>query len=243
MRSRRGLALSMTFSLAFSLAFWPMLGGSALAEDPVLSPGQDPGGTAVAVIADGFDYARSDLAAILARDGEGEAIAWDAVDGDHRPFSRDGRGTDAALAAAVYGGVRIVPVRADLDDHQSLAKGIAFAAGTPARVVLVPLGSGERAGLDVVIAAARRFGTLLLVASLPGLTADEAKRGGDLANLALLDSAENAQTAAEAIARVLRCDRGALTGTTGAELKSALLAGLQHEPPAGCEPSGGAKAE
>jgi hypothetical protein len=38
---------------------------------PPLPPGRDPGGQAVALISTGIDYTRLDIAARLARDGEG----------------------------------------------------------------------------------------------------------------------------------------------------------------------------
>lgn len=41
----------------------------AAGDDPRLAPGRDPGGTAVAILADGFDYTKPELAAVLARDG------------------------------------------------------------------------------------------------------------------------------------------------------------------------------
>jgi hypothetical protein len=72
--------------------------GSALADDPPLKPGRDPGGVAVAVLADGFDYRLPDVAHVLARDGEGVAIAWDSVGRDPLPFLAEGKGANAARA-------------------------------------------------------------------------------------------------------------------------------------------------
>lgn len=224
-----------------ALSLLSLMGSRAIVEDPVLKPGKDPGGTAVAVLADGFDYTRPELAKVLARDGEGEAIAWDAVDGDHRPFAREGGGTDVAVVAAARGGVRIVAVRVATDDRASLAKGVAFAAGSPARIVLVLLEDKERAELAVMSAAAKRFEAILVVVSLPAPTPDEAKAGDSLANLVLLDSAMNKLAAAEDVARALGC--GELSGDTGVALKRAFLSRLDAKSPAACNPESGAKRE
>ncbi len=72
-----------SFALAAALAATP-----ALAADPPVPIGQDPGGTAVAIISTGIDYTIPEIAKSLARDGEGEIIAWDFVDGDNRPYAK-----------------------------------------------------------------------------------------------------------------------------------------------------------
>ncbi|MCC7250595.1 hypothetical protein [Hyphomicrobium sp.] len=223
--------------LAVALVLAVASGAVARADDPKLAPGRDPAGAAVAVIADGFDYTRADVADVLARDGEGEAIAWDAVDGDHRPFKRDGKGTDAVLAAGVHGGVRVVAVRVVLDDAGSLARGLAFAAATPARFLVVPLDAGAKAGLDVLKAAAQRFEAVLLVGSVPKLA--DGDKAEDLPNLIVLDAGANGLAAAEAVARVLGCNKGALAGASGAELKTAFLARLDEKALPRCAPQGG----
>ena len=217
-----------------------LFAAAARAEDPKLAPGRDPGGAAVAVLADGFDYTRAEVARVLARDGEGEAIAWDAVDGDHRPFAGDGGGTANLLAAVGSGGVRIVAVRVATGDPASLAKGVAFVASTPARVVLVALPDQDRRGLEVMAAAAKRFEAMLFVASLPGPAAHEAATGDAIANLVLLDSKERPYAAAEAVAQALGCERGDLAGPSGSDLERAFLERLSQKPPAACEPKDGA---
>lgn len=213
------------------------VGTSASAEDPKITPGRDPGGVAVAVLADGFDTTRADVLRILARDGEGEAIAWDAVDGDHRPFVREGAGTEVALAAAAKGGVRIVPVRVAMGDAASLAKGVTFAQSTPARLLLVELADRER--LDVMTAAAARFPAILFVVSLPGVTTDAATASEAVANLVLIDSKNSPHAAASAVAQALGCARGDLAGATGAELKHAFLDRLNAQSSAACDPERG----
>lgn len=219
------------------------MGVPAHADDPMLEPGRDPAGTAVAVLADGFDYTRPEMARGLARDGEGEAIAWDAVDGDNRPFVRDGAGTALALAAAARGGVRVVMVRVTPQDAASLARGLAFAAATPARIVLVALDADAGGGIDVLKAAAQRFATVLIVGAVPNLSLEDREASAGFPSLVLLDGGDDNVAAADKIARVLGCGRAALAGDTGAALKPAFLTRLKEEAAAspGCEPKGGAK--
>ncbi len=225
-------------STGLALALLVLAVGSVRAEDPRLAPGRDPGGVAVAVLADGFDTTRPDVAHVLARDGEGEAIAWDAVDGDHQPFVRDGAGTAGLLAAVAEGGVRIVPVRVATGDAASLAKGVAFAQSTPAHILLADFSDQDRRGLDIMVAAAQRFAVVLFVVSLPGLTAEETKAGDSAANLVLLDSVDRAQAAAKAVAAALGCKRGDLPGATGADFKRVFLSRLEAQSSAACEPEG-----
>lgn len=210
------------------------------AGDPPLEPGLDPGGTAVAILADGFDYTGSELAKVLARDGEGEAIAWDAVDNDHRPYDAGSRGTAAALAAAAKGGVRIVQVRVDAKDAASLARGIAFAVQTPATIVLALLPGSDATGRDVLTAAARKFETTLFIGSQPALESDDGALSDSVANLVLLEAGEHGIAAAETVATVLGCGRGTIEGSSGAELKRAVLDRLKHPPAADCKQEGGA---
>ena len=219
----RRLAIALLGSLAATPLF---------AADPQLKPGRDPGGTAVAVLADGFDYTKPELARVLARDGEGEAIAFDAVDGDHRPFAPASTGTKTASTAASLGGVRIIAVRFAPKDRASLAKAIAFAAGTPARIALIPLDAETRGEIEVLRAAAARFKNMLFVASAPGLTGEERATNDTVENLVLLDSAGRNDAAAEAAARALGCGNGDRAGATGGERKRSFLdrAGSGGEP-------------
>jgi hypothetical protein len=112
----------------------------AIAADPPVPAGKDPGGPAVALITAGIDYTAPDVARVLARDGEGELVGWDFVDNDHRPYAAAGGTDDTQLAKMFSGaGLRMVPIRADLADPLSLARGAAFAGKTPASIVIVPV--------------------------------------------------------------------------------------------------------
>lgn len=234
MMPRRLRAAALALSAGLSLA------AAARADDPPLAPGHDPSGTPVAVLSAGFDTTRPELARLLARDGEGEAIAWDAADNDPRPFARDGDGTDIALAAAAHGGVRIVPVRIATDDPASLARGVAFAVQTPARIVLAAPSAGTQPARDVLAAAARKFEHALFVGSL---RPDEKEGSESPPNLILLDGGQDGLGSAAAVARVLGCGRGDLGGATGADQKRVFLDRLEKAPAAGCPPERDAETE
>jgi hypothetical protein len=220
-------------ALVLAALAWP-----AHAADPPLAPGRDPGGGAVAIVGPGVDYRNPALARVLARDGEGEAIAWDAIDNDHRPFAKDESATAFALAAARNGSVRVVPIRAGLQDPASLARAITFAVATPARIVVVPLEEKQRSALAVLVAAARRFETALFVASVPSPTPDEQKAADTAANLVLRDGGTDPHAAADAIATTIGCGQADLTGASGPELKQMFLDRLARTLP-GCQPKTG----
>jgi subtilisin family serine protease len=152
------------------------LSRAAVAEPrkPPLPPGRDPGGIAIALISTGIDYTQPDVAARLARDGEGELIGWDAVDGDNRPLAAHGAtpaswapnwGGDGTLLARAVGarGRRLIPVRISPAEPASLALAVGFLAETPARIVALPMWSALRAEWEPFQRAASRFSDLLFV--------------------------------------------------------------------------------
>ncbi len=141
---------------------------------PPLPPGRDPGGIAIALISTGIDYTQPDIAARLARDGEGELIGWDAVDGDNRPLAPRGPapvrwglnwGGDGTLLARAIGarGRRLIPVRISPAEPASLALAVAFLGETPARIVAVPMWSATQAEWEPFHRAAQRFSDLLFL--------------------------------------------------------------------------------
>ena len=223
--------------LLASLPFAPL----AQAADPVLKSGRDPGGVAVALLVDGVDYREPDVAGVLARDGEGEAIAFDAVDDDHRPFLERGHGTEAMRAAVRHGGLRIVAVRVDFRDLRSVAKGISFAASTPARIVLSAAGNDDAgAALDVLASAAQKFPDLLFLASASGLAFDAQAKFAAHANLVVLPDDGGAVSAADAVALVFGCSDAALAA--GLRDRTAFFARLRQQRDAGvagCEAARG----
>ena len=144
---------------------------AAQGRKPKLPPGLDPGGVAIAILSTGIDYPSSDIAQRLARDGEGELIGWDLVDGDNRPFNAKAADTPAAwggdgnalLRAIGQPGRRVVPVRIDPRDPVSLAKAVAFAAHTPARIVVVPMWTAKADEWAALGMAVRGFVDLLFI--------------------------------------------------------------------------------
>jgi hypothetical protein len=150
------------------------LGAAALAQEkkPLVPPGRDPGGVAIALIGTGIDYTVPEVAQRLARDGEGELIGWDVADKDRRPFDKSsGRtrpewGGDGTLVANLLLGtrsVRLVPVRVDPGDPASLARAIAFVAQTPARVAVLPMWGTTREDWESFRQAAMRFKDVLII--------------------------------------------------------------------------------
>lgn len=165
------------------LAPWPSLfalatavllavaAATAQTRDPRLPPGVDPGGTAVALISTGIDYTDPAILRRLARDGEGDLIGWDFVDGDNRPFDvsrgttpdhHGGSATDL-LRTFPASRTRIVPIRVDPADPRHLAGALAFIARTPARFVVVPMWSRSREPWELFAQAATQLPQLLLI--------------------------------------------------------------------------------
>jgi hypothetical protein len=99
---------------------------------PLVPPGKPTKGFAVAIMADGFDYTRPAVAAKFARDGEGDAIAFDAVDDDRQPFGRDA--TVSRLTEMTPS--LVVPIRVDAS-LASWQRGLAFVHRSPARVIVI----------------------------------------------------------------------------------------------------------
>ncbi|MEZ5855940.1 MAG: hypothetical protein R3D67_14795 [Hyphomicrobiaceae bacterium] len=160
------------------LPFWWSV-DLACAGDVRVPAGRDPGGIAVGIVGSGIDYTKPELAARLARDGEGEAIGWDFVDNDRRPLARGG--IDDAVSLVIIEearAVRLVVVRAVPDNPPMLAPALQFVAQTPARITLflaqlkAPI---PRAHIDE---AARRLPGLVLIVPRR-LVGDDRPAGAD----------------------------------------------------------------
>ena len=141
-------------------------------EKPRVPPGVDPGGVAVAIIGSGIDYTRPEIAARLARDGEGEIIGWDFVDNDRRPFAAC-RANETPpptswclpfpieLLAIGKPSFRIIVLRASPWSPQILVAAVQQANQTPARIVLLAL--DQAPPLKFLLDAAMRFPKLYFV--------------------------------------------------------------------------------
>jgi hypothetical protein len=163
---------------------------------PPLPPGRDPGGLAVALLS-GVDYTLPELAARLARDGEGELIGWDFADDDRRPFERRWPAAGASatsLALKIAGaGRRIIPVRIG-EGARGLAQAVAFIARTPAKIAAVPMWANPTPDWPVFGEAAERAPQVLFVVAAGDdgrdLDADPAYRVDlDLPNALLVTAA------------------------------------------------------
>ncbi len=181
---------------------------SAQAAKPRIVPGRDPGGPAVALISTGIDYTVPEIAVRLARDGEGDILGLDLVDGDNRPYAPAGQsrhpdwsdGTAAARLLAAEG-VRIVPIRVDPDDPLSIARGLAFVAQTPARVAVAPVAGDDPGRFALFAKVAEQLPNVLVVvparhvAAAAGRPTPLPARLGLSNMLAVLSEAEAAQDA------------------------------------------------
>lgn len=99
---------------------------------PPIAAAKPTAGFAVAVLAEGFDYSRPGVAARFARDGEGEAIAYDAADDDRRPFVASAAASALIERAPTF----VIPIRVD-GTKKSWLRAIAFLKQLPARVTVV----------------------------------------------------------------------------------------------------------
>jgi hypothetical protein len=162
---------------------------AAVAQDPRprVPPGMDPGGVAIALLSTGIDYTLPALAARLARDGEGEIIAWDFEANDNRPFDRSagqtppgwgGDGTALATALVASPGVRLVAMRIVPGEPLSLARAAMFLSQTPARVVIAPMRSSRPEDWQPFALAAARYKDILFIVS-----ASEMGHGSALENV------------------------------------------------------------
>jgi subtilisin family serine protease len=156
---------------------------ATVAAKPPVPPGRDPGGTAIALIATGIDYTHPEIRDRLARDGEGEIVGIDLIDNDHRPYASTLPGNqdgivDTILARRIlstYRHARLVPIRVDPNDKAMLARALAFAAKTPARIVAVPLWSDNKDTWEFFQQAADQIPDVLLI--LPAGDADAVAQG------------------------------------------------------------------
>ncbi len=162
--------------LAWRMAAWALIvlwttAACAQSGKPPVPPGRDPGGVAVAIVGGGVDYTRPDIAARLARDGEGEIIGWDFIDSDQRPFDACPAGAQpsaacptlvARIALQEAGVASLVVARASAGRLQTMAQAISMVAQTRARIVLVAPGGAELSAV-FVNEAATRFPALLFI--------------------------------------------------------------------------------
>lgn len=151
---------------------WAMLlpasAQTPVVQEPPVPPGMDPGGVAIALLGPGIDYTKPEIARVLARDGEGEPIAWDCTDDDARPFDTSGTGTADALAFALAmaqsgTSIRLVIVKETPGDAHAFGRMVLFAVQTPARVIVWPGADAKRPDWPLLGVAAKQFPQHLFV--------------------------------------------------------------------------------
>lgn len=121
-------ALAALFLVLTSGAVW------AGPQKPPVPIGTNPGGVKVAIIGSGLDYTRPEIAARLARDGEGEIIGWDFVGDDRRPFASTPDGASRILLSEGQA-VSLVVIATNFADPLLIAKALRYAAQSPARII------------------------------------------------------------------------------------------------------------
>lgn len=169
----RGVAMIRSSIFVCSLAWviglaadLPVAG--AQQSKPRVPSGIDPGGIAVAIVAEGgIDYTLPAIAARIARDGEGELIGWDFVDNDRRPFgaavTSASTNAIARLLLVETRDVRIAPFRVIPSDKLVLGRAAVYVARSPARIALVTVSTAQRADWDAFSEVLAHFKDLLFI--------------------------------------------------------------------------------
>ena len=157
---------------------------SAQMRDPRMPPGLDPGGVAVALAAiEGIDYLQPDIASRLARDGEGEPIAWDFVDGDPHPYAANGKASEFVKTLLREAPASRVVFLRTMIETRTLGQTVAFAGQSPARILVLAARSPDAGDWAAFQEAARFFAHLLIVVPLPSGAGPHFPAGLALENL------------------------------------------------------------
>ena len=143
--------------------------------DAPIPAAPDPGGVAVAHVDSGVNYLLPGIAARLARDADGAALGYDWWDLDPRPFDQNParspffpqrHGTRTAsllLEEAPY--ARLIPYRYPRADMARMASLVEAAAKAGARIVILAMGSNDRAEWQAYAQAVRRHPQMLFIVS------------------------------------------------------------------------------
>ena len=151
-------------AVAIALAL-PLM--QAEAKEPRVPTGRPPAGNVmVALLGSGVDYRHDRLHKRLARDGEGDLIAWDFADNDNRPFATGPGTADAVLLADNAPAAPLVVVKEKPGDPKALGHMISFALRTPARIIVWPDADPSRPDWPILAEAVGRFRDRLFV--VPG---------------------------------------------------------------------------
>jgi hypothetical protein len=185
MTTRCAILARGTLRFVCTLALLPLIASltAAAATEPRVPPAPAPVGVAIALLGPGVDYRAPELVGRLARDGEGDLIAWDFVDGDIRPFETGGvTGTERAKAlAASAPAARLVIVKENPGDPQAFGHMMTFVTRTPARVIVWPDAAPARPDWPILLEAVKRFPDhLFLLPRPPGAKAADLDAAGNV---------------------------------------------------------------
>jgi hypothetical protein len=135
MRARGDIRPLIAAALTLAISLLGAAAATHAQGKPPLPPGAPTSGLAVVLFTIGIDYTRPEIARRIARDGEGVALAIDAVDGDARPFGTDAEQQRLAQLSPTL----IIPIRIDPSRPDTLARAIDAMRRTPARIAVLPI--------------------------------------------------------------------------------------------------------
>jgi hypothetical protein len=154
---------------------------AAAQSPPRVPPGAPTTGPAIGFITAGIDYTRPEVAARLARDGEGEIIAWRSLAQDRRPYLKDGP-DDALVMLSPY---LLVVAQLETTDIAAWSDAFTFLAQSPVRMVVVALPFMSADLRREVFARMAATTNLLFV--VPGATGVTLARPANVIAVAALD--------------------------------------------------------
>jgi hypothetical protein len=139
---------------------------SAQSVGPPVPKGIDPGGVTIGLLTRGIDYTKPDVAARLARDGEGEMVSFDALRTEaarrnHGPWAGDNASDDRLVGIAPG---RVIAVRLSAGTgFASIEAALAFLKLTGTRLVVISRGVASAADWQPLIDAAKAWPSILFL--------------------------------------------------------------------------------
>ena len=159
---------AVALGLLLVAADWAPIGAHAaqVGRKPPVPTGRDPGGIGVALVGPGVDYTAPQMAARLARDGEGEIVGFDLIDGDRRPFVEGVEAQAGAILAGQSAHSRLMVFRADPSNQASMLQAASMAALSPAQIIVLDARPDVTLRADVLVALSERFKDRLVIVTV-----------------------------------------------------------------------------